>query len=79
MLAGGQGYSNWRAGFTNVGPGDSYLTSWVQNIPALGSLEGENLFTLVAEDVTPPPYNLPPYPPAGDTDNASCLITGVAR
>ncbi len=78
MLAGGQGYSNWRAGFTNVGPGDSYLTSWVQNIPALGSLIGENRFTLHAEDVTPSPYNLPPYPPAGDTDAVSCTITGVA-
>ncbi len=77
-LAGGQGYSNWRAGFTNVGAGGSYLTSWVQNIPALGSLVGDSLFTLAAEDVTPSPWNLPPYPPAGDTDTASCTITGVA-
>jgi len=28
--------------------------------------------------VTPPPYNQPPYPPAGDTDTASCTVTGIA-
>ncbi len=77
-LAGGQGYNNWRAGYTNVGASDSYLTSWVQNIPALGSLAGDNVFTLVAEDVTPAPYNQPPYPATGDTDTAACTVTGVA-
>lgn len=77
-LAGGQGYSSWRAGFTNVGAGDSYIASWTQTIPALGSLVGDNRFTLIAEDVTPPPYNLPPYPPAGDTGMASCTVTGEA-
>ncbi len=77
-LAGGQTYPSWRAGYTNVAAGDFFLTSWVQNIPALGSLVGENVFTLVVEDVTPAPYNQPPYPPPGDSDSASCTITGVA-
>ena len=76
-LAGGQGVSGWRAGYTNIGAGSSYLTSWVQSIPALGSVVGDNVFTLVAEDVTPAPYNQPPFPPAGDTDGASCTVTGL--
>jgi hypothetical protein len=77
-LANGTGYSSWRAGFTNVAGGASYVTSWVQNFPALGSLIGNNEFTLNAADVTPTPYNLPPYPPAGETDTAGCTVTAVA-
>ena len=77
-LAGGQHYTNWRAGYTNVTPGDVFTRSWNQNIPNLGTLVGDNLFTLVAADVTPPPYNQPPYPSAGFTDTASCTVTGIA-
>jgi len=39
---------------------------------------GVNSFTLVAEDVTPAPYNQPPYPASGDGDMESCLVTGIA-
>ncbi len=77
-LAGGQSYTNWRAGFTNVAAGGSFVTSWNQNLPALGTLVGSNIFSLVAADVTPAPYNQPPYPPAGDTDSANCTVTGNA-
>ena len=38
---------------------------------------GQNQFTLIAEDVTVAPYNQPPYPPAGSTDTASCMVMGV--
>lgn len=77
-LAGGQSYTSWRAGYTNIGVNDSYLASWVQSIPAIGSLMGGNHFTLAAEDVTPAPYNQPPHPPSGDTARAGCTVTGVA-
>ncbi len=77
-LAGGQHYSNWRAGWTNIDAGGSFTTSWNQALPALGSLVGPNVFQLLAADVTPSPYNLPPYPPAGDTDTATCSVTGIA-
>ncbi len=75
-LAGGGYFSNWRAGYTNVAAGSSYSTSWNQAIPALGALVGSNLFTLRATDVTPAPYNQPPYPPAGDSDTAQCTVVG---
>jgi len=76
-LAGGQQYGSWRAGWSNIGPSGSYTASWVQNIPALGSLVGVNTFTVVAEDVTPAPYNQPPYPAAGDQAVDACTVTGT--
>ncbi len=29
-------------------------------------------------DVTPVPYNQPPYPPAGDSDSSSCTVVANA-
>ncbi len=69
---------NWRGGFTSIASDESFATSWNQNIPNLGPLVGDNVFTVVAEDVTPAPWNQPPYPPAGNTDTATCTVTGVA-
>jgi hypothetical protein len=77
-LANGQGFSNWRAGFTNIGPDGTFSASWMQTIPALASLVGDNRFTLAAEDVTPAPYNQPPYAPSGDTARNGCTVTGAA-
>jgi len=77
-LANGTAYATWRAGFTNLAAGESYTSQWTQNIPALGSLIGDNVFLLTAEDVTPAPYNQPPYPAAGDTDTAGCTVTAAA-
>ncbi len=77
-LANGTSYGNWRAGSTNVSPGSTYVTQWNQPIPALAPLVGDNLFRLVVADVTPAPYNQPPYPPAGDTDSDTATVTGIA-
>jgi hypothetical protein len=77
-LAGGATIGSWRAGYTNVAPGDQFNSSWNQTIPAIGSLIGVNTFFLVAEDVTPAPYNQPPYPAAGGTATASVDLTAVA-
>jgi hypothetical protein len=77
-LAGGQLFANWRRGYTNVAAGEAYTVSWNQTIGAVPSLIGDSTFTLEAEDVTPSPYNLPPYPPSGDTDTDGCTVTGAA-
>ena len=77
-IAGGFYFPNWKSGSTVVAAADSYIASWNQTIPAAGTLVGENLFTLIVEDVTSPPYNQPPYPAAGDTAIDGCTITGVA-
>ena len=77
-VAGGGYYSSWRAGYTNIAAGDSYVTAWNNTIPALGTVIGSNQFLLIAQDVTPSPYNQPPYPPAGDTDSDVCVVVGIA-
>ncbi len=61
-----------------MAPGASYSTVWYQNLPALGSLVGGNVFSLTAVDVTPAPYNQLPYLPAGDSATSVCVVTGVA-
>lgn len=59
------------------------LYSGLHAAPAISTLAlpvviGDNHVTLVAEDVTPAPYNQPPYPPAGDTDTGRCKVTAFA-
>jgi len=73
-LANGAYYPNWRVGFTNIGPGASFTSSWNQNFPAAASVIGNNNFQLFAADVTPAPYNQCPYPPSGDTASATCVV-----
>jgi hypothetical protein len=78
-LAGGQHYSNWRRGYQNIQAGEVYTRQWTQEIPALPNLVGVNTFRMTAADVTPPPYNQPPYPPAGDMDTDGCSVIGYGR
>jgi len=77
QLAGGASVNGWRTGYTNLQPKATFSSSWQQTIPALGSVIGENTFTLRIQDVTPSPYNQPPYPPSGDTDWSGCSVVGV--
>lgn len=44
------------------------MVSWPLTLPAIFPVLGTNLFELTVEDVTPVPYNQPPYAPSGDTD-----------
>ncbi len=76
-LGGGQYYSNWRRGWQNIQAGETYTKQWTQTIPDVPGVVGVNRFDMTVADVTPPPYNQPPYPPAGDTDTGSCTVTGV--
>ncbi len=78
VIADGTSYGNWRGGWTNLGPSELFTQVWNQNLPGLGKLVGNNVFTLTGVDVTPAPFNQPPYPPAGDTGTASCTVTGIA-
>ena len=78
LIASGASFGSWKAGWSNVGPLSSLVQSWNQPIPALGTLIGVNDFTLVAEDVTPAPYNQPPFPASGDTDRGTCSLTASA-
>jgi len=77
-LGGGASVSNWRSGYSNIDPATTFTTTFTLSIPAQGNLVGDNTFTLIAEDITPAPYNQPPYAPAGDTDSDICIVTGIA-
>ncbi len=77
-LASGNYYRSWRAGYTNLSPKECYAETWNQNLPALATVVGDNLFVLHSQDVTPWPYNQPPWAPSGMTDTDTCVITGVA-
>lgn len=77
VIAAGTSYKNWRGGWTNLEPSENFTMSWNQNFPALGTLIGDNLFSMLVADVTPAPYNQPPYAPDGDTDMADCTVTCV--
>jgi len=71
-------FANWRAGWTNLGPAELFSAAWNQNLPGLSALAGQNSFAIVAEDVTPAPFNQPPYAPSGDTDTDQCVVTATA-
>jgi hypothetical protein len=75
-LASGSHFSNWRTGSVTVTPGVCFQPIVQFTLPDYNSLLGENLFTLNARDVTPAPYNQPPYSPSGATDTSTCTITG---
>jgi len=76
-LAGGGLFENWRGGWTSLGAGAVFRMAWPQHIPLLGALAGDNRFDLAVEDVTPAPFNQPPWPPAGDTATDGCTVTGI--
>jgi photosystem II stability/assembly factor-like uncharacterized protein len=77
-LGNGTSYNNWRGGHTNIAPLGQYAVQWTTNLPAIPRVVGDNTFALLTEDVTPAPFNQPPYPMSGDTATASCTVTGIA-
>lgn len=78
LPASGGPITNWRAGWTNLAPLEVFTTGWNQAFPALATLIGSNLFTLTGTDVTPPPWNQPPYAPSGSTDTAAFTLDCTA-
>jgi len=76
-LAAGNFYPNFRAGSVSLSPYETFSTGWLQNLPGLGTLVGDNLMTITGQDVTAAPYNQPPYAPSGDTAAAACTVTGI--
>ncbi len=79
VIGNGTPYTNWRAGWTNLSAGETYSNVWNQSLPGLASLVGSNVFTLIGVDVTPAPYNQPPFAPSGDTDSDACTVVGSMK
>jgi len=76
-LPNGSQIPNWKSGYGNYQAFETKLTSWNQAIPDLPSFVGDSLYELVSVDVTPAPYNQPPYLSSGDMCSDSCNIVGL--
>ena len=71
-LPDGTTWPGWRSGFYNMpGTGREYV-SWSVQVPALPSLLGPLGLDLTVADITPSPWNQPPYAPSGHTATANC-------
>jgi parallel beta-helix repeat protein len=68
----GSTWSDWRNGYYNLAGHGSQYISWSIDIPALQPLVGQLRLDLTVIDVTPPPWNQPPYSPSGDIAEKSC-------
>jgi len=75
--ADGSVLTHWRHGWVNLSAGTGFTQTWAVMIPPRQSMHGENKFILSSIDVTPPPYNQPPYWPSGRTASDSCAVTGL--
>jgi hypothetical protein len=74
--ASGLRFPNWRSGCINVGPGDTETVIFNPVFYEDPAYIGMNAAMLFAMDVTPAPYNQPPYPPSGATDTDICIVEG---
>lgn len=73
----GDTWTGWRSGFYDLsGQGSDYI-SWSVSVPALQPLLGQLRLDLTVTDVTPAPWNQPPYAPSGDMVEKSCTVEVV--
>lgn len=78
QTASGRYYSDVRRRAIILRPGDVRTISFNLNVPDRPYLLGVNTFYSRALDVTPAPFNQPPYLADGDTDSANCPVEGIA-
>jgi len=76
QLANGSWFSNYRKGSTNLAGGAVKQVAWPQALNG-GTVIGTNFIQLAVQDVSPPPYNQPPRPPAGDLASATCAVVAT--
>jgi len=77
LYGGGMQVQNWRFLAVELDPFSSWDRCWTNEIPDFQSLVDKNIARLRVVDVTPPPYNQPPYPPSGSTAESVCYFWAV--
>ena len=77
QLANGTLIENWRFREVQLDAHGEDTTCWQQSLFQLGSLLGDNYARLTVVDITPPPYNQPPYPGSGDSARDTCHVEGT--
>jgi len=60
-----------------AGIGEYYSTSWIKPLPARILNVGVNRYTLIVTDISPLPFNQPPYPPSGSVNTGNCTVDGM--
>jgi len=78
QFPGGGAWENWRSGFFDLKADDATSVSWSVSVPALPTLFGELRLDLTVSDVTSPPWNQPPFTPAGQEIEAGCSVDVAA-
>ncbi len=76
LLGSGEPLYEWRIRAVALPPLGSWEQCWNNQVLDLQSLEEKNIARLRVVDVTPPPYNQPPYPPSGSTAQDVCFFWG---
>jgi hypothetical protein len=76
QLSDGTLFENWRSADVVLDDVEQRTYSWIQDLPAHPGLAGENVFRLRATDISPAPFNQPPYPASGCTGSAECAVEG---
>jgi hypothetical protein len=56
ILSGGAVISNYKTGAVSLPPSAKYGVGWARQLPARSPVQGENIFILRGQDVTPPPF-----------------------
>ena len=79
LLGNGVVYENWRSGWADLPPAGWSRRAWNQVLPAHPAFLGNSEFRLIVEDVTPAPFNQPPYLASGDVDSRVCTLVGAAE
>ena len=77
LLGSGEPLYSWRVQNVTIEPNGQWDRCWVNEAFDLPSLDGKNIARLQVVDVTPPPFNQPPHPPAGSTAEATTFFWGV--
>jgi hypothetical protein len=77
LLGGGEVIYEWRFRVVDVEPSGTSYQCWNNQLWDLPSFEEKNIARLRVVDVTPPPYNQPPYPPSGATAEDTCFFWGI--
>jgi len=77
-LPNGEHFTDYKRGYTNLAPATSHQFSWTEHLTSnamVGAIEAH----LSVQDVTPTPYNQPPYPPSGAMVSESCVVDVLAE
>ena len=74
--AGGLYLASISSGEVNLpaGVGEYYLASWVKPLPVRFATVGLNRYHVLMTDISPPPFNQPPYPPSGSAAGDNCTV-----